>query len=132
MVGVGIFLAASVIPGQPWALVFFWLCCTLVFCYVWPPPFWVLPTLSLSSSAAAISIGFINICANVSGLIGSPIVGTMKTHGFSNEACLIFLAGCYVLGGIIVAFVYVPPKTAEPIAKSTVGWAPPIAEIERA
>ena len=111
MVGVGVFLTASVIPGQPWALVFFWLCCTLVFCYVWPPPFWVLPTLTLSSSAAAISIGFINICANLSGLIGSPIVGEMKTHGFGNEACLLFLAGCYVLGAVIVSFVYVPPKT---------------------
>jgi MFS transporter, ACS family, tartrate transporter len=108
MIGVGVFLIASIIPGQSWGMVFFWLCCTLVFCYVWPPPFWVLPTLTLSSSAAAVSIGFINICANLSGLIGSPIVGSMKDHGLSDSACLVFLACCYILGGVIVSIVSVP------------------------
>lgn len=108
----GTFLAASVLPGQPWGAVFFWLCLTQFFAFAWPSPFWVLPTLTLSSSAAAVSIGFINICANVAGLLGSPVVGEMKHAGFSERACLLFLAGCYVVGGAIVALLRVPKTPA--------------------
>src|SRR5262249_32620474 len=61
----GVFLAASVLPGQSWASVFSWLCLAVVFSVFWPPPFWVLPTLTLSASVAAVSIGFINMCANL-------------------------------------------------------------------
>src|SRR6202011_5442226 len=94
----GVFLAASVMPNQSWAWVFAWLCLTGFFAYFWPPPFWVLPTLTLSASAVA--IGLINICANLAGLIGSPVVGWMKVHGYSDRTCLLWLAGCYVLGGL--------------------------------
>ena len=38
-------------------------------------PFWVLPTLTLTSSAAAVAIGVINMCGNMAGAIGSPVVG---------------------------------------------------------
>lgn len=109
----GTFLAASALPGQPWGAVFLCLCLTEFFTFAWPPPFWVLPTLTLSSSAAAVSIGIINICANFAGLLGSPIVGEMKHAGYSERACLFFLAGCYVAGGLVIASLRVP-KTAEP------------------
>ena len=64
--------------GHPWAWVFACLCLTGFFSYFWPSPFWVLPTLALSSSEAAVAIGFINICANIAGLIGSPVVGQLQ------------------------------------------------------
>ena len=59
----------SVIPGQPWLMVFAWLCLTGFFMFFWISPFWVLPTLSLTSSAAAVSIGVINMCANLAGAL---------------------------------------------------------------
>ena len=100
------FLAISLIPGQPFALVMVWLC--LGFCALfWPSPFWVLPTTSMSASAAAVSIGFINICPNVGGLLGSPIVGQMKTFGLDDATCMLFLAGCYAAGGAIIGLLRV-------------------------
>jgi len=106
----GVFLAASVMPGQSWAAVFTWLCLVGFFAASWPTPFWVLPTLTLSASTAAVSIGFINMCANLAGLIGSPIVGQMKAAGFDDRACLLFLAACYALGGVIVGLLPVPRR----------------------
>lgn len=104
----GMFLAASVMRGQPWAMVFGWLCLVGFFASFWCSPFWVLPTLTVSASVAAVSIGFINMCANLAGLIGSPVIGGMKNAGFDDHACLLFLAACYALGGVIVALIRVP------------------------
>jgi ACS family tartrate transporter-like MFS transporter len=104
----GVFLALSAVPGQPWPAVFAWLCLTGFFSFFWISPFWVLPTLTLSSSGAAVSVGLINMCANVAGLLGSPAVGGMRTAGLGDAGCLALLAACYVLGGAIMAFVPVP------------------------
>lgn len=97
-VGTGVFLMLSVLPGQPWTLTFVWLCLMGFFAFFWCSPFWVLPTLSLSAGAAAVSIGLINMCANIAGLVGSPIVGEMKASGVTERGCLLFLAICYLTG----------------------------------
>jgi len=99
----GVCLMASVAPGQPLPLVLTWLCLTGFFAFSWPSPFWVLPTLTLSASTAAVAIGFINMCANLAGALGSPVVGSMKDGGFGDRACLLFLASCYLLGALFVA-----------------------------
>lgn len=109
-VGAGVFLGMSLIPGQPFVVVMAWLC-LMGFCALfWPSPFWVLPTMSMSASAAAVSIGFINICANVGGLLGPSIVGQMKTFELSDGACMLFLACCYAAGGVIIAMLRVKPR----------------------
>ena len=105
-----VFLAASVVPGQPWALVFIWLCLAGFFAFTWPPPFWVLPTLTLSDSAAAVAIGHINMSATFAGLVGSPMVGMMKGNGASEAMCLFFLACCYVAGGVVIALLRIPRR----------------------
>jgi ACS family tartrate transporter-like MFS transporter len=105
-------LAASLVPGQPWGGVFFWLCLTAFFAYFWPPPFWVLPTQVLTASAAAVAIGFINICANVAGMIGPPAVGWMKEAHFDVRSCLLFSVACYAAGAVIIALLRVPPTSA--------------------
>jgi ACS family tartrate transporter-like MFS transporter len=107
-------LAASLTPGQPWAGVFFWLCLTGLFAYFWPPPFWVLPTQVLTASAAAVAIGFINICANVAGIIGPPAVGWMKEAHFDVRSCLLFSVACYAGGGVIIALLRLPPTGKAP------------------
>jgi ACS family tartrate transporter-like MFS transporter len=105
-------LAASLIPGQSWALVFFWLALTGFFAYFWPPPFWVLPTQALSASAAALAIGIINICANVSGIIGPTAVGWMKMWDFDVRSCLFVSVAGYAAGGVIIALLRVHPTSA--------------------
>ena len=102
-----LFLAGSVIPGQPFPLVMTWLCATGFAAYFWPSPFWTLPTLSLTASAAAVSIGFINMLANLAGYLGNHFYGWLRGHEVSDSTCLLFLAGCYLLGGMFVSLVNV-------------------------
>jgi ACS family tartrate transporter-like MFS transporter len=105
-----LFLAASTIPGQPIWLVMAWLCLTGFAAYSWPSPFWALPTVTLTASVAAISIGFINMLANLAGYFGNYSVGWLKDHDFSDRSCLLFLAGCYLIGGLLVAWVRTETK----------------------
>ena len=110
MAATALLLFASAIPGQPFGLVMGWLCLTALAAYFWPSPFWSLPTLTLTGSAAAVSIGFINICANLAGYFGNHAMGWLKEHGFSENVCLMFLAGCYFLGSVFISFVKLPPR----------------------
>ncbi len=96
----GLLLAASTIPGQPFALVMVWLFLTGLFVQAWPPPFWTLPT-------TAASIGFINMCANLAGYLGNHLFGWLRSRGMTDSTGLLFLAGCYLLGGAIVSRVRV-------------------------
>lgn len=107
----GTFLTASIVPGQAWSTVLMWLCLTGFFSIFWASPFWVLPTLTLSPLTAAVGIAFINMCANLAGALGSPIVGQMKDHGIDDRGCLLFLAGCYALGAIPIALLRLPANT---------------------
>jgi ACS family tartrate transporter-like MFS transporter len=72
-VGAAVFLAGSTIPGQSSAAVIVWLCLT-GFAATSGSPVLTLPTLTLAESAAAVSIGFINVCANIAG--GWAITGS--------------------------------------------------------
>lgn len=107
-----LFLSASAIPGQPLWLVMAWLCLTGLTATSWPSPFWALPTATLTASAAAASIGFINMFANLAGSLGNYNVGLLEDHGVGQRGCLLFLAGCYLLGGFFVSLVRVPADPA--------------------
>jgi MFS transporter, ACS family, tartrate transporter len=104
----GVFLAASAIPGQPFGLVMAWLLLTGLVAHSWPPPFWALPSLTLTSTAAAASIGFINICANLAGYFGNHIFGFLRARGMTDSAGLLLLAGCYLAGSAIVSRLRLP------------------------
>jgi ACS family tartrate transporter-like MFS transporter len=82
-----------------------WLCLTGFWAVSWPAPFWALPTLSLTATAAAASIGLINMLANLAGYCGNHLMGYMRQQGASDRQCLLFLAACYGLGGIIISCV---------------------------
>jgi ACS family tartrate transporter-like MFS transporter len=111
-VATALLLAGSAIPGQPFALVMTWLCATGVAAYFWPSPFWALPTLTLTASAAAVSIGIINMCANLAGYLGNHLNGWLRARGASEGECLLFLAVCYFAGGVLVSLVSMSPRRA--------------------
>ena len=102
-----LFLAGSAMTGQPFFIVMTWLCLTGFTAYFWPSPFWSLPTLTLTASAAAVSIGFINMSANLAGWLGNYAMGGLKSLGYTESALLFLLAGCYLLGAVLVSFVKV-------------------------
>lgn len=103
-------LAGSAIPGQPFPLVMTWLCLTGLAAYFWPSPFWALPALTLTGSAAAVSIGFINMGANLAGYLGNHFTGWLRNHHATEGTCLLVLAVCYFVGAVLVSFVNVSPK----------------------
>jgi ACS family tartrate transporter-like MFS transporter len=110
-----LFLAGSALTGQPFAVIMTWLCLTGFTAYFWPSPFWSLPTLTLTASAAAVSIGFINMAANLAGWLGNSYVGWLKSHGYGESTLLYFLAGCYLVGAVLVSFVRIQrPAPASP------------------
>jgi hypothetical protein len=88
----GLLLAASTISGQPFALVMVWFFLTGLVISSWPPPFWALPTITLTSSVAAASIGFINMFANLwdcgSRLYAQPVMRKWRKH--TGARCLFF------------------------------------------
>ncbi len=90
----GLLLAASTIHGQPFGLVMAWLFLTGLVINSWSPPFWALPTITLTASAAAASIGFINIFANLAGYLGNHLFGFLRSRGMTDATGLLFLAGC--------------------------------------
>ena len=104
----GLFLAGGAIAGQPFAVVMAWLFLTGFTAYFWPSPFWALPTLTLTAATAAVAIGFINMCANLAGWLGNYQMGWLRTNGYSESTCLLFLAGCYLVGAGCVSLVKVP------------------------
>lgn len=109
-------LAACAIPRQPFAMVMFWFCLAGLTSFFWMSPFWALPTLTLTAAAA--SVGFINMFANVAGYLGNHTTGWLKNHGFSESICLLFFAGCYLLGGVFLSLVKVPRRSAAATAPS--------------
>ena len=103
----GVFLLLSAIPDQPWVLRYTWLLCVGFFANSWFTPYWSLPSLALTSSAAAASIGFINMFGNIPGYIANHAMGELKHAGFSDGTCMLFLASGFLLGGLLVSFVNV-------------------------
>jgi ACS family tartrate transporter-like MFS transporter len=60
------------------------------------PPFWALPSLLLTGSAAAASTGLINSVGNLGGFVGPFLLGFLEKKTGS------FLPGLYSLAGFLV------------------------------
>ena len=70
----------------------------------------MLPTLALTSSAAAVSIGFINMSANIPGYVSNRVMGNMKDSGYDESACMLFLSAGFVVGALLVSMVRIRVK----------------------
>jgi len=67
------------------------------------PAFWALPSLFLTESAAAASIGLINSCGNLGGWVGPSVLGVVKQATGSYRYGLWFLSGSVILSALIIA-----------------------------
>ncbi|MGE5100207.1 MAG: MFS transporter [Deltaproteobacteria bacterium] len=66
-------------------------------------PFWCLPTMLLSGSAAAVGIALVNAIGNVGGFVGPNVIGFLKTTtGGDTGAFLCLAAMALVAAGICV------------------------------
>jgi nitrate/nitrite transporter NarK len=84
--------------------------------YGFQPVFWALPTLFLSESAAAASIGLINAVGNLGGLVGPMVIGYLanRTHSFS--AGLLYLVASLFTSGVLMLAIGKERKTKEAAA----------------
>jgi len=99
------FFVLSAIPGLPFPLVLTLLCLTGAAAFSWGVSFWVIPSLILSESAAAASVGFINMINSVGSFLGPSIVGYLLTKGYSHRDVVFFLASCFLVSAALVAAV---------------------------
>jgi ACS family tartrate transporter-like MFS transporter len=65
-------------------------------------PFYALPKLFLSGTAAAGAIGFINSVANLGGFVGPKAIGKIATATGSFAGALVYLAGTTALAGVCI------------------------------
>jgi len=72
--------------------------------YGFQPCFWAVPTLFLSESAAAASIGLINAVGNLGGFVGPMVMGYLagRTHSF-RVGLLYLVANLFVSGILMLA-----------------------------
>jgi MFS transporter, ACS family, tartrate transporter len=67
------------------------------------PAFWALPSLFLTESAAAASIGLINSCGNLGGWMGPTVLGVVKQVTGNYRYGLWFLSASVILSALIIA-----------------------------
>jgi len=74
------------------------------------PAFWALPSMFLTASAAAGSVGMINSIGNLGGFLGPTVMGYVKEYFGSYEYGLYFLAFTSIASATLIAFL--PLKTS--------------------
>jgi ACS family tartrate transporter-like MFS transporter len=78
------------------------------------PAFWSLPSLFLTSTAAAGSIGFINSFGNLGGGgIGTPMMGYLKDHTGSYVTGLLVLSASMLVAAAIIYFLGLGKKQSK-------------------
>jgi ACS family tartrate transporter-like MFS transporter len=78
------------------------------------PAFWSLPSMFLTSTAAAGSVGFINSFGNLGGGgIGTPMMGYLKEHTGSYVTGLIVLSACMLVAAAIIFFLGLGKKSSK-------------------
>jgi ACS family tartrate transporter-like MFS transporter len=82
------------------------------------PPFWTMPSLFLTQSAAAASIGFINSVGNLGGQMGPYVLGKVETLTGSFVGGLYYLAASMAVSAIVIFFLGLGRGDHKPAAKT--------------
>ena len=64
-------------------------------------PFWVLPTILLSGSSAAVGIALVNALGNIGGFVGPNIVGFLKTRTGGDNGALLSLSAMAFAAAVV-------------------------------
>jgi MFS transporter, ACS family, tartrate transporter len=94
-------LALAAVTPSP-TVKMLWLCIAGFGFFAVLPVFWTLPTALLSGTAAAAGIAAVNSIGNLGGYFGPQIFGLLRDATRTDLAGLMFLAGCAVVGIVIV------------------------------
>lgn len=70
--------------------------------FAFTPIFWTVPTMFLSESAAAASIGLINSVGNLGGFVGPLVMGYLVNRTRSFRAGLLYLVGSFIFSGLLM------------------------------
>jgi nitrate/nitrite transporter NarK len=97
MVGIGL---AGIVSNP--VIVMALLCFAQIGVSAVPPMFWPLPASFLTGASAAAGIAAINSLGNLSGFAGPYAMGYLKDLTGSFTAGLLLLAGCALVGAIVV------------------------------
>ncbi len=111
----GAFLASLAAGSKVWlAVVLFTMVGACLHAYL--PCFWALPTITLSESAAAVSIGLINSIGNLGGFVGPYVVGYLRTRTQSFHPGLIYLLSGLFLSATLVLMLRIHRRPPTPRA----------------
>jgi nitrate/nitrite transporter NarK len=75
-----------------------------------PPMFWPLPASFLTGASAAAGIAAINSLGNLSGFAGPYAMGYLKDLTGSFTAGLLLLAGCALVGAVVVVLLRIDAR----------------------
>ncbi len=81
------------------------------------PPFWCLPSMLLTGSAAAAGIALVNALGNTGGFVGPYVVGFVKEKTGGTTGSFLALAGVGALLAIVCVLLkrstaFTPPRAA--------------------
>jgi ACS family tartrate transporter-like MFS transporter len=99
---VGVALALSQLAGDNLVLAMTMFSLATMALYAFPSPFWALPTMFLSGTAAAASIALINSMGNLGGFVGPYVVGYLTDKTGAYTAGIYYLMASGIVGGLIV------------------------------
>jgi ACS family tartrate transporter-like MFS transporter len=99
---VGVALALSQLAGDNLILAMAMFSLATMALYAFPSPFWALPTMFLSGTAAAASIALINSMGNLGGFVGPYVVGYLTDKTGAYAAGIYYLMASGIVGGLIV------------------------------
>jgi ACS family tartrate transporter-like MFS transporter len=99
---VGVALAMSVWAGNHLVLAMAAFSMATIALYSFPPPFWALPTIFLTGTAAAASIGLINSMGNLGGFVGPYVIGYLTDKTGTYTAGIYYLVASGVLAGLLL------------------------------
>jgi ACS family tartrate transporter-like MFS transporter len=76
------------------------------------PAFWALPSMFLTESAAAASIGLINACGNLGGAVGPSIIGLVRQYTGEYRYGLWYLSTSVIVSAFIIVSLGIGARSA--------------------